>query len=214
MAIENSIYIFGCGGQARSVIHTLRQKDKTTEIILIDPNCTDGETIMDCGTVKSIDMVKDEGKGRTYFVGIGNNRDRSEIFERIVLYPGSILTIISPFAVIGEEKHIGIGTFVGANTYIGPEAEIGKNTIINTGSIIEHETIIGNHTHIAPGAVVCGRCRIGDYVMVGAGSTIIDKIRIGNYVTIGAGSTVIRDILEPGTYAGSPARKITSRKNC
>ena len=57
---------------------------------------------------------------------------------------------------------------------------------------------------------MCGRCEIGDHVFLGAGSTVIDKRKIVDHVIIGAGSTVIKDILEPGIYVGSPARKIHS----
>ncbi|HID37929.1 MAG TPA: N-acetyltransferase, partial [Calditrichaeota bacterium] len=33
-------------------------------------------------------------------------------------------------------------------------------------------------------------------------------VSIVDYVVIGAGAVVTRDILEPGIYAGNPARKI------
>ena len=56
-----------------------------------------------------------------------------------------------------------------------------------------------------------GRCHIGRLVMIGAGATVIDRIRICDNVVIGAGTTVVRDIIEPGTYVGTPARRLPAQ---
>jgi acetyltransferase-like isoleucine patch superfamily enzyme len=45
-------------------------------------------------------------------------------------------------------------------------------------------------------------------VFLGAGATVIDGTTIADDVTVGAGATVVSDIREPGTYVGSPARRL------
>ncbi len=100
------------------------------------------------------------------------------------------------------------GTYVAAGAYIGPGAKIGANTIINTASVIEHETVVGDRTHTVPPATVCGRSRVGSYVFLGAGAVVIDGISICDQVIIGACAVVKENITEPGTYAGTPARRI------
>lgn len=55
---------------------------------------------------------------------------------------------------------------------------------------------------------VCGNCRIGDGVFLGAGATVIEQIQIGPGVVVGAGATVVKDLIEPGVYVGTPARRI------
>ncbi|MCI8507166.1 MAG: acetyltransferase [Lachnospiraceae bacterium] len=206
---KNVIYVVGCGGHARSIINIFRQMNEKREIILIDSLGKKNEVIMGCKVVVSTDDVsRNDYLSEEYIVGLGNNIERERIFRKLLQNNKNILKIISPYAVIGKESMIGKGSFIGSNSYIGPQVKIGDNTIINTGSIVEHESFVGSHTHIATGATVCGRTRIGDFVMIGAGSTIIDKIRIADKAIVGAGSTVIKDILEPGTYIGTPARKI------
>lgn len=49
--------------------------------------------------------------------------------------------------------------------------------------------------------------RIGSRVSIGSNSTIL-PVTVVDDVVIGAGSVVTKDILEPGTYAGNPARKL------
>lgn len=50
---------------------------------------------------------------------------------------------------------------------------------------------------------------LGDNVVIGANSVIIGPVRICDNVTIGAMSLVNKDIVEPGVYVGSPARKVS-----
>ncbi len=94
-----------------------------------------------------------------------------------------------------------------------------------------HLITIGNHVNITRGVVflthdyswavlkrdpnepggiygACGPIRIGDNVFIGVNSVITRGVTIGDNVIIGAGSVVTRDCLEPGVYAGVPAKKI------
>ena len=46
---------------------------------------------------------------------------------------------------------------------------------------------------------------IGDNVSIGSNATIL-PVSICNNVVIGAGAVVTKNIIEPGTYAGNPAK--------
>ena len=50
--------------------------------------------------------------------------------------------------------------------------------------------------------------RPGSFVLPGAGAVVIDKVCIANSITVGAGGVVIQPLLEPGVYAGAPARPV------
>lgn len=60
----------------------------------------------------------------------------------------------------------------------------------------------------APKVSISGNCTIGNRVYIGTGAVIKEKISICDDVIIGALSFVNKDITEPGTYVGSPVRKI------
>lgn len=197
--------IFGCGGQARSIINTLLKRDKDTEIIIVDENADKDERIMGIDVLRYYQLEKQD----VYIIAVGDNDKRSKLYNELQNKSCKEgVSIVSDSALVGMETVIGAGTFVAPLAYIGPQAKVGDNVIINTGSIIEHETIVGSHTHIAPHATICGRCRIGDHVFCGAGSTVIDKVSIGDHAVIGAGAVVISDINEAGTYVGVPAKKL------
>lgn len=203
--MKNVLYIFGCGGHARSIINSIKNDYKIT---LVDSNCMDGERILGCDTIRMDEFLESKNNKFNFIIGIGNNHDRKNMYERAIMIGGNPVSVYSKSALLGIEKTIGNGVFIAEKVYLGPQVTVGCNSIINTGTVIEHETQIGRHTHIAPQSVVCGRCRIGDNVFVGAGSTIIDKITIVDDVVIGAGSVVTNNIFEKGTYVGCPARKL------
>lgn len=207
--MKDIVYIFGCGGHARSIINIIMKEKADQKIVLIDPKCEEGEHILGCKTVREDDFWKTSSiKNIGFIAGIGDNQKRRYIYNRAVELGLIPQCVISKTAVLGIECSIGEGSYVADFAHIGPEVSIGIDTIINTGSIIEHETKIGNHTHVAPGTTICGRCRVGNNVFIGAGSVVIDGITIADGVTLGAGSVVISDIDKKGTYVGCPAKQI------
>jgi acetyltransferase-like isoleucine patch superfamily enzyme len=52
-----------------------------------------------------------------------------------------------------------------------------------------------------------GSTYIGNGVSIGSNATIL-PVKICDNVVIGAGAVVTKDIVESGTYIGSPARKL------
>ena len=119
---------------------------------------------------------------------------------------------------------------IGGNCFIGPFVEIQKDVIIgNNCKIQSHSFIcemveIGDNCFISHGAMfindsfkkggpasgdksVWKPTHIGNNVSIGTNATIL-PVSIADNTVIGAGAVVTKDILEPGIYAGNPARKI------
>ena len=196
------IILFGCGGHSRSVADVLVLNDPTVSLLFVDGNARDNEKLYGFDVVRHIDPT-----GRPYFFALGDNRQRKMIFDEIGV--SNLISVISVKAHMGYKSTVGKGCFIANYCHIGPEAEIGHNTIINTSAVIEHEVKIGNHSHIGPRAVISGKSSIRDLVFIGVGAVVKDNIAICSKVIIGAGATVINNIDEPGTYVGTPVRKIS-----
>ena len=118
---------------------------------------------------------------------------------------------------------------IGDNSFIGPFVEIQKGVEVGTNCKIQSHCFIcelvtiGNNCFIGHGVMFINdimkkgpangdrskwkKTIIGDNVSIGSNATIL-PIEICNNVVIGAGAVVTKTILEPGTYAGNPARKI------
>lgn len=201
-----NIAILGAGGHTRSSINLIKQFYKNSILNIYDDSfdSKDDEYI---NKIKLKGNIFDIEKDETIFLSIGDNKKRKEYFNS---FYNEIIkeNLIHNTAYKEYNTNLGMSNQIYANVYINSCAAIGNNNIINTSSIIEHETKIGNHNHVAIGAKLSGRVSIGDNCFIGAGAIIIDKISICDNVTVGAGSIVIRNITEPGTYVGNPARKI------
>lgn len=206
--MDKPMYIFGCGGHARSIISALRRFESNRIVILVDNNCKENETILSCETVREDKFLEKNENGFSYIIGIGDNLKRAFHFDKMRKAGGIAENVIAESAFVGLQAEIGAAVYVGENAFIGPETKIGNDSIINTAAVVEHECIVGEHVHVAPNATVCGRCVIGNYVLLGAGSIVVDNIRICDKAIIGAGSVVTKDIIQPGVYAGCPARRI------
>lgn len=124
------------------------------------------------------------------------------------------------------------GCKIGDNNFIGPFVEIQKDVIIgNNCKIQSHSFIcelvtIGNNCFIGHGVMFINdlfsnggpamgnkslwrSTAIGNNVSIGSNATIL-PVQICDNVVIGAGAVVTKNISEPGTYAGNPAKKLKS----
>lgn len=139
-------------------------------------------------------------------IAIGNNQFRQKEagqwgHERLV-------SVIHPAAVVSVFSSVETGCFVAAGAIIGPLALLGIGVIVNHGAVVDHDVEVGVFSHIAPNASLGGHVKLGQRVLIGSGAVVLPLIVIGDDVTVGAGSVVTSNLLESGTYAGIPARKI------
>jgi len=199
--LDGEILLFGCGGHSRSVADIVLSVNPNLSLIFVDENAHLDEKIY------GFDVQRDYIVGsKQIFFAIGDNGKRKKKLQEIGMQ--NLITVIAPTSHKGQRSTIAKGCFVGNFCHIGPEVNIGINTIINNASIIEHEVMIGAHCHIGPNATISGRSKIGELVFVGVGASIKDGVSVCSNVMIGAGATVVNDINEPGTYVGTPARRI------
>lgn len=117
---------------------------------------------------------------------------------------------------------IGSDCFIGPFTEIQKNVTIGRRTKVQSHSFICELVTIGDDCFIGHGVMFIndlfaegGPARgnkllwkstfIGNFVSIGSNATIL-PVRICDNVVIGAGSVVTKDILQPGVYAGNPAK--------
>jgi len=143
-----------------------------------------------------------------FILGIGNNRIRQQVAQRIIEKGSIVINVIHPDASVGSKVLLGKGVFIARHVSVNPLAEIGDFTILNTSSVIEHECKIGQAAHIAPGAVLAGNVEIGNRAFIGANSVVKQGVKIGDDSIIGAGSVVLSDIPAGSVFVGNPAKRI------
>jgi len=144
-------------------------------------------------------------------LGIGDNKTRAKVFNKIDELGVEILTLIHPKATISKRAILGKGGAVMANVVINSCATIGKGVILNTSCVVEHDNFIGDFVHISPNVALAGNVKIGEFSHIGIGSCAIQGKNIGKGCIVGAGAVVIEDIADNITVVGNPAKKIISK---
>jgi acetyltransferase-like isoleucine patch superfamily enzyme len=135
---------------------------------------------------------------------------------------GENVTVVQPVNMYG--------CVIGDDTCIGPFVEIQRGAIIGKRCRIQSHVFIcdlvtiGDDSFVSHGAMFINdpfavggpamrrrelwrSTKIGSHVSIGTNATVM-PVTICDHVVVGAGAVVTKDIVEPGIYAGNPARLI------
>jgi sugar O-acyltransferase (sialic acid O-acetyltransferase NeuD family) len=187
--------LFGYGGHAREVA---AQIQKEVTFFVNDEYAND--------VAKPISQFNPEEY--TMMVAVGGSRARFDIVQSLPKET-TYFTFIHPTALLlSKDINIGTGSFIGAYSILTTNITIGDHAILNRGNHIGHDTEIGSYFSAMPGAIVSGNVKIYSMVYMGTNSSIKEKLSIHSLATIGSNTTVVKHIEEPGTYVGTPAKKI------
>jgi acetyltransferase-like isoleucine patch superfamily enzyme len=130
--------------------------------------------------------------------------NRIKIIEPVNLYGCQLKddVFVGPFVEIQNDVTVGERTRVQSHSFICSNVIIGADCFIGHGVMFTNDKFIDRKLSkdFLP-------TKLGNKVYVGSNSSIL-PVSICDDVVIGAGSVVTKDITEPGTYVGNPARKL------
>ncbi|MCM1139762.1 MAG: NeuD/PglB/VioB family sugar acetyltransferase [Muribaculum sp.] len=208
------IAIIGAGEFGRQAAHHILQNNRNSlqyEIVgWYDDTYEKGEIVCDYPVLGVIASVMDDFKANKFehlFIAIGYNHPQ---FKDFLIQ--QFKNHIPLYNIISSDAHIDPTSVIGDNIFIYPGAIIDKDVkledgvTINLGSIVSHNSIVGACSFIAPGVTIAGFSQIGRQSFIGAGAIVKDNMTICDNVTLGAGCVAVKDILNPGTYIGVPAK--------
>jgi sugar O-acyltransferase (sialic acid O-acetyltransferase NeuD family) len=189
--------IIGYGGFAKEVYWSLplRDRDKTTFFV------DDYYVIEGALPLSSLDINEYE-----VIVAIANPKVRHRIVSSLPPETRYFTHIHHSVQIHGDDVTIGEGSIICAGSIITCNVKIGNHAQVNLLTTIGHDNVIGDFFTTAPGVQISGNETIGDRVYFGARSCIKEKLKVCNDVIIGMNSGVVKDITEPGTYIGTPAK--------
>jgi sugar O-acyltransferase (sialic acid O-acetyltransferase NeuD family) len=214
--VDSPIYVFGAGGLALEIIDLavveLGVDPALLTVVvadLADPqNRSVGLPVVDETTA----FTRMRDSACAAIIPIGTSRIRARIHGRIIEAAPhcGFPSLVSPQAMVTSHypPTIAEGAIVHPGALLSARASVGAFSVVGAGTLVNHEARLDAFVTLAPGSNVCGCVAIGERSTVFAGAVVIDEVSVCADVTIGAGAVVIRDITEPGTYAGVPARRL------
>lgn len=206
------LYIIGAGGFGREVawlVERINEVEPTWDLKgFIDDNESLWETTEGgypvfggCEYLKSL--------GEVYAVcAVGSAKIRKIIIDKLKNSNVKFATLIDPSVIISKRVEIGEGTIICAGTIITVDIKIGNHVIINLDCTFGHDDVIADYVTVYPSVNVSGNVTVGECSELGTGMQIIQGKNIAPNTIIGAGAVVVKDLIESGTYVGSPAKKI------
>ena len=113
---------------------------------------------------------------------------------------------VGPFCEIQKGVVVGERSKVQSHSFICELVTIGNDCFIGHGVMFINDTFAkGGPAH--GDASLWKSTKIGNRVSIGSNATML-PVTVCDDVVIGAGAVVTKDITEPGTYVGNPAKKI------
>ncbi|HRO75144.1 MAG TPA: hypothetical protein PLP27_03220 [Crocinitomicaceae bacterium] len=205
------IAFIGSGEMARHIAHYMVE-DKQFEIAGYFDDFVEVETIVNGYPILGkLDDVEDSFKNGVFdeminAIGFTRLQYRKETFERFE-HTIPFATFIHSSVLIDSTTKIGKGVVVFPFSLLYLDAIIQDNVFIQVGSKIT-DSIVKRHSMVSANVMVAGRSYIGECCNIGVSTTLSSDTKICDFVRTGAGTVVVKDIIEPGTYVGIPARKI------
>lgn len=200
--MNDTIVIIGAGGHGR-VCGEIAELSGYKNVLFLDDSNKPGVNVVG----KSADFVRFINNS-DFFVGVGDNKTRNFLIEKILNSGGNIATLIHPDSTLSRSASVGVGSVIMAGAVVNAGAKIGKGVIINTCSSVDHDCDLGDCAHISVGAHLAGTVSVGKCTFIGAGATLINNISVCDNCMVGAGAVMINSVFLEGVYVGVPARKI------
>ncbi len=201
------IYIYGASGHGKVVL------DVALRLGLIVKGFVDDDkskkNLLNY-QVFSFEDVKSYTKN--FALGIGNNKIREVIFEKLKKNKFNIASLIDSSVILSSYVTIGEGTVIFPNAVINSSTTLGKGCIINTSAVVEHDCQISDFVHISPNASLAGGVKVGKYTQIGIGACVKQNIIIGKNVLVGAGAVIIENIPDNVIVVGNPGRVIKNNE--
>ena len=129
------------------------------------------------------------------------------IIEPVNLYECAIADdcFVGPFCEIQKGVTIGSNSKIQSHSFICELVSINENCFIGHGVMFIND-LLKEGSPAGGDRSKWKRTIIGNNVSIGSNVTIL-PVEICDGVVIGAGSVVTKNIIEPGTYLGNPAKK-------
>jgi len=208
-----SLLVVGGGGHGRVVSEAALLSGHFSEVVVVDPRAYENWSFSACRCVKDeIDISTHAGQWQ-FIPAVGDAIVRRRLFDAYIAKGFLPASVFHPAASISPSARIGKGCAVLSGSLVGVQAVLGDGVIVNNGAIVEHDCRVGDFAHLAPGAALAGGGSLGIDSFLGANSSVRHGVSVAAGVTVGNGSAVARDIVEPGTYAGNPAKSLSSAQN-
>lgn len=163
--MNRKLLIIGAGGHGQ-VVAEVAADCGYSDIAFIDDNNENA-----IGTIS--DLEKFQKEYADAFIGIGNNKLRAQLLEKIKNIGFNVPVLIHSSAYISRSCEIQKGVIVEPKAIVNAHSIIGEGSIISVGAIVDHNVTVGKCCHINAGSILKAGANTIDYEKTEAGQVIL-----------------------------------------
>lgn len=166
-----NLLIIGAGGHGKCCYDIALRMGVFNLIDVVDDHAKEvfGKKIV--GT--SLDLENLRNDYDYAFVGIGNNRLRADLIQKLEELGYRIATLIDPTAFISQYSEVLEGTVIFPNCVIEATAKVGKGCIISSLSVVHHDAVMEDYS------LVYSQCAVRPYSKVDSFATVQSGTIVG-----------------------------------
>jgi acetyltransferase EpsM len=203
------LYVFGASGHGRVVAEAASLgAHYDVQGFLDDDPAKKGLRVRNLAVVGGVDVLGKLEPGVHVALGVGANRARMRILQRLSECGAAVTTLVHPSAVVSSGVKLGSGVYVGPLAVVHADATVGGACIINSGAVVEHDSVLEDGVHISPAAALGGNVTVREGAHLGLGVCVLPGLTVGAWSVIGAGAVVVDSIPSGVVAVGVPARVI------
>ncbi|MGO2005046.1 NeuD/PglB/VioB family sugar acetyltransferase [Arthrobacter rhombi] len=206
------LLLIAAGGLARETIASIRATGDHHLVGLLDDDAAlHGRNIAGVRVLGGIEMAATSGDHMLICAGSGAARAAvSARLEAWGVAHDQFATHVHSTAVIGEGTVIGAGSIILAGTVLTCDVRIGHQVVLMPQVTLTHDDDIADFVTLAAGASVGGRVEIGRCSYLGMNAAVRQDLKIGEDAVLGMGAVLLEDLPTGETWAGNPARMIST----
>ncbi|MDD3165312.1 MAG: acetyltransferase [Oscillospiraceae bacterium] len=207
-----NLVIIGTGGFGRETANMVEQINRASPewnlLGLAGEGAQPGQTVEGFPILGDLDAVRSLPEKPYLVIAFADPKNRKRLADALEREGYPFATLIHPDVVCGRRVTIGAGSIVCAKSTFTTNVQIGKHCILNIGTTVGHDAVLDDCVSVMDFCVIAGETHIAAQCYFGLNCMVINLVDIQAPCIFGAGAVVVRNLTQPGTYAGVPARKI------
>lgn len=132
------------------------------------------------------------------FVGIGDNRLRAELINKLEEIGYEVPVLIHPTAYVSKSATIEKGSILEPMSLVNANTYVGAGCIISVGAIVDHDVMLESCCHINAGAIVKAGAKIDEFRKLEAGEVVLgyDTARVNCFTAPDSNSAFAKQYRE------------------
>ncbi|MET0931986.1 MAG: NeuD/PglB/VioB family sugar acetyltransferase [Aeromicrobium sp.] len=211
----DNLILVGAGGLAREVAEAVAAGSRYRILGIVDDDrALQGTSVAGVPVLGGLDQVWWD-RTSDIVICIGHGRARRRVVELLAAHdigPSRFATVVHPSVHVPASCFLGVGSVLLAHVAVAADARIGRHVVVMPNVTVAQDVVVGNFATLCGGAGLSGGVTVGEGAYLGLNARVARQVRLGADSTLGMGASLLEDLPADETWAGVPARQLSSAR--